>query len=268
MAGTDGPADGDGSRTPDQATPRELMVAAAARELDDGERVLVGIGVPNLACVLAKRTGAPDLRMVYESGTVGSDPASPPLSIGDPALVSGAVGVRPMLDGFNYDLQAGRIDVGFLGGAQVDKHGNINSTVIGDYEDPVVRLPGSGGACEIACNAGRTIVIAPHTERRFPESVDFVTSPGYVGGREGRRELGLDGGPAAVITDKAVCRFDDAGDLYVDSLHPGVDRAAVRAATGWDVAFADDLGTTDPPTDRELRLLREELDPDGLYRER
>ncbi len=249
-------------------TNAELMVVAAARELTDDDTVLVGIGIPNLACNVAKRTHAPNLRMVYESGTVGSNPSSPPLSIGDPNLVTGALAVQPMIEGFEYYLQAGRLDVGFLGGAQIDKYGNINSTVIGDYEDPIVRLPGSGGACEIAGHVDRTLVVTPHSERRFPEEVDFVTSPGYVGGREGRRELGLDGGPEAIVTDLAVCRFDDTGELFVDSLHPGSTRAEVREKTGWEVAFADDLTETPTPTDEELRLIREELDPQGLYTNR
>lgn len=246
-------------------TKTELMVATAARELRDDESVLVGVGVPNLACNLAKRTHAPNLRMFYESGTIDSDPSSLPLSIGDPVLASGATGIVPMYDGFSKYLQAGRIDVGFLGGAQIDRYGNINSTVIGEYDDPKVRLPGSGGACEIASNAHRTLVITNHQKRRFPESVDFVTSPGYVDGREGRKDLGLRGGPEAVITDLAVMRFDEDGELYVTSLHPGVSPKAVQEATGWELSFADDLETTTPPSEEEIRLLREELDPDGLY---
>ena len=253
------------SPAPDEYTKTELMVATAARELRDDESVLVGVGVPNLACNLAKRTHAPRLEMVYESGTIDSEPRSLPLSIGDPVLASGAASVVPMYDGFTKYLQAGRIDVGFLGGAQIDRNGNINSTVIGEYEDPRVRLPGSGGACEIAINAHRTFVITRHRKRRFPESVDFVTSPGYVNGRDGREELGLRGGPEGVITDLAVMRFDDDGELYVSTTHPGVDREEIRKATGWDVSFADDCETTMPPTYEELRLLREELDPDGLY---
>lgn len=246
-------------------TDTELMVARAAGELDDGDTVLVGVGIPNLACNLAKRTHAPDLEMLYESGVVGSNPSSLPLSIGDPVLATGARSIVSMQAGFSRYLQAGRIDVGFLGGAQIDKHGNINSTVIGDYDDPTVRLPGSGGACEIASNAGRTLIITPHSERRFPEEVDFVTSPGYVGGREGRREMGLQGGPEAVITDKAVMRFDEVGELYVETIHPSADREAVQAATGWDLAFADGVGETSTPTEKSLRIIREELDPDGVY---
>jgi glutaconate CoA-transferase subunit B len=246
-------------------TKSELMVVAAARELRNDDSVLVGIGKPNLACNVAKRTHAPDLKMTYESGTIGSNPSSPPLSIGDPALASGAVSIEPMRNGFNYYLQAGRLDVGFLGGAQIDKYGNINSTVIGDYDDPKVRLPGSGGACEIAGHVDRTLVVTPHSARRFPEEVDFITSPGYVDGREGRKELGLDGGPEAVITDLAVCRFDERGEMYVDSVHPNATREEVQAETGWEIEFADDLETTPEPEGEELRLIREELDPDEMY---
>lgn len=243
----------------------ELMVVTAARELTDDDSVLVGIGIPNLACNVAKRTHAPGLGMMYESGTVGSNPDTPPLSIGDPALASGALSIEPMVNGFNYYLQANRLDVGFLGGAQIDKHGNINSTVIGDYDDPIARLPGSGGACEIACHVDRTMVVTPHSERRFPEEVDFITSPGFVGGREGRRELGLGGGPEAIITDLAVCRFDENGEMYVDSLHPESSREDVLEHTGWDITFADDLQTTPEPSAEELRIIREELDPDEQY---
>lgn len=245
-------------------TDTELMVTAAADCLQDGDSVLVGIGVPNLACNLAKQTHAPDLTMVYESGVIDANPSSLPLSIGDPVLVSGAMDLESLHGGFNYYLQAGRLDVGFLSGAQIDRHGNINSTVIGDYEDPDVRLPGSGGACEIASNVERTLIVTPHDRKRFPEEVDFVTSPGYLDGEGEREELGLDGGPAAVITDMAVMGFE-GGEMVVESLHPGVERGAVREATGWDLRFSDDLTTTDVPSDDTLRLIREELDPDGVY---
>ncbi|RQG87891.1 CoA-transferase subunit beta [Natrarchaeobius halalkaliphilus] len=246
-------------------TDTELMIARAAQELENDDTTLVGVGVPNLACNLAKRTHAPDLEMIYESGTIGSNPSRLPLSIGDPVLATNARSVVPMTKGFGYYLQAGRIDVGFLGGAQIDRWGNINSTVIGDYDDPTVRLPGSGGACEIASNTDRTIIIAPHSRRRFPPEVDFVTSPGYVGGRDNRAELGLRGGPEAVITDMAVMHFDDDGEMTVDSIHPDVSKADVAEATGWDIQFASDLDETRPPTEDEIALIRNELDPDGVY---
>jgi len=245
-------------------TDTEMMIVRAAQELDDNDMVLVGVGVPNLACNLAKRTHAPELEMMYESGTVGSDPSSLPLSIGDPVLATGARSIVPMTRGFSYYLQAGRIDVGFLGGAQIDRCGNINSTVIGDYDDPAVRLPGSGGACEIASNSHRTIIISPHTRRRFPESIDFITSPGYVGGRKNREELGLRGGPDAVITDKAVMRFDEEGEMYVQEIHPASSREAIQDATGWELRFGD-VNETPPPTEEEISIIREELDPDGVY---
>ena len=246
-------------------TDTELMITRAAQELRNDDTVFVGVGVPTLACILAKRTDAPDLEMIYESGTIDSDPSRLPLSIADPALATNAGSVVPMAQGFGTYLQAGRIDVGFLGGAQIDRRGNINSTVIGDYDDPKVRLPGSGGACEIASNTHRTIIISPHEKRRFPEEVDFVTSPGYVRGRDNRRELGLRGGPEAVITDKAVMRFDDAGDMYVDTVHPNTAPEDVQESTGWDLQFDDEVGETSSPTGEEIRIIREELDPNGVY---
>lgn len=245
-------------------TNTELMVVRAARELVDGDVVLVGVGIPNLACNFAKRTHAPDLEMIYESGTVGSNPRSLPLSIGDPGLATGARSVVPMLAGFQQYLQGGRVDVGFLGGAQIDRHGNLNSTVIGDYDDPTVRLPGSGGACDIAINAHRTIVITPHQERRFPDEVDFVTSPGHIE-EDVRTRFGMRDGPAAVITDKAVMGFDEEGEMYVESVHPRSSREDVAGATGWNIRFADPLETTEPPSEDDVRLIREELDPEGMY---
>lgn len=250
----------------DDYDPAELMVATAARELRNGESVFVGLGLPSVASTLAKRTHAPDIRMVYESGIVGANPTEDvPYAIAAPELVRGATSTVPMLEVFDTYLQGRRLDVGFLGGAQVDRHGNINSTVIGDYEDPDVRLPGSGGACEIACNVPRTLIVMPHERRRFPEEVDFLTSPGYVDGREGRADLGLPGGPEAIISDKAVMRFDETGEAYVDQLHPGVEREQVQAATGWDLQFADDVGETRPPSRTAVRLIREELDPEDVH---
>ena len=241
------------------------MVVKAAQKLRDGDSVLVGVGVPNLAANLAKRTHAPELRMIYESGTIDSNPSTLPLSIGDPALASGAASVESLNNGFNYYLQAGRIDAGFLGGAQVDRYGNINSTVIGDYDDPDVRLPGSGGACEIASNVKKTIIMTSHQRKRFPKEVDFVTSPGFIDGEGGRERHGLrEGGPVAVITDLAVMGFRDE-KMIVKSIHPGVEMEDVQEATGWDIEFANNVSETEQPTKNELRLLREELDPDGIY---
>src|SRR5215216_5955718 len=185
-------------------TPAELMAVVAARELHDGEVVFVGIGLPNLACNLARATHAPNLVLIYESGAVGAVPERLPVSIGDPALVTGSLMVCSMADVFQLLLQNGRIEVGFLGGAQIDRYGNINTTVVGDYAHPTVRLPGSGGAAEIAVHARRTLVVTRLEHRGFPETVDFVTSPGHRSKGATRRELGMPGaGPTRVVTDKA-----------------------------------------------------------------
>ncbi len=233
---------------------RELMACQAARRLVDGEIVFVGIGLPNLACNLARRRHAPGLVLIYESGAVGATPERVPVSIGDPALVTGALGVSPMTDVFYDYLHAGRIDVGFLQGAQIDRHGNLNTTVVGSYERPAVRLPGSGGACEIALHARRVLIVTPQSRRAFPERVDFVTSPGHLPG--GGRVAGASGaGPVAVITDLGCYGFA-GGELVLESLHPGVSLDEVRANIGWQVAVADELAVTEPPSAEELRLLR------------
>jgi glutaconate CoA-transferase subunit B len=249
-------------------TPSEMMVVRAARELKNGEVVFVGIGLPNVACNLARRLGAPELVLIYESGAVGCVPDRLPLSIGDPCLATDSISVCSMVEIFNYYLQGGRINVGFLGGAQVDRFGNINSTVIGDYDRPKVRLPGSGGACEIAIHAKKVFLITPLSNRTFVKQIDFCTSAGHLGGRPGEREaLGMPGaGPQLVVTDKAIFRFDqDTGEMFLASVHPGVGVEEVRAGVGWPLQVAPDLTTTEPPTAEELRLIREELDPDGAY---
>jgi len=243
-------------------TPAEMMIVASARQLA-GERVcFVGVGLPNIACNLAQRTVAPDLELVYESGVFGSRPARLPLSIGDPTLVTGATAVTSMYELFAYYLQRGLVDVGFLGAAQIDRFGNINTTVIGDYAAPRVRLPGSGGACEIAINAKKVFVIMRQSGRSFVDRIDFRTSPGHSADRTGW----LGAGPTVVVTDLGVYGFDDAsGEMFLASLHPGVKLRDVRDATGWDLRVPDDTGITDPPTAEELRLIREDLDPEGVY---
>ena len=247
-------------------TTSELMVTRAAQELKDGDVVFVGIGVPSLAVNLAHRTHAPGLCMIYESGAVGCVPKRLPISIGDPCLVTGSLGVVPMLDVFNLYLQRGLIDVGFLGGAQVDRFGNINSTVIGDYRKPKVRLPGSGGACEIAALSRRVVIIINNTKRNLPEKVDFLTSPGYLRGGHERERLGMKGGPELVITDMGVYRFDpETREMVLVSLHPGVKVDKIKENTGWDVKVAPDLTETAPPTPRQIRIIREELDPQGIF---
>jgi glutaconate CoA-transferase, subunit B len=244
----------------------ELMIINAARLLYNGDVVLVGVGQPNLACNLARRTHAPDLVMIYEAGVIGAQPARLPLSIGDPTLVSGAMAVCSMYDLFAFYLQRGYIDVGFMGGAQIDKFGNINATIIGDYAHPKVRLPGSGGSKEIAAWAKRCILLTPHQKRRFPEKVDFQTSAGFLHGRAERESAALRGrGPQAVVTDLGILEPDANGEFVLAALHPGASVEQAKANTGWDLKIIEDLRNTEPPTESELHILREELDPSGIY---
>ncbi|MGK2852432.1 MAG: CoA-transferase subunit beta [Candidatus Limnocylindrales bacterium] len=255
---------------PPTFTRSEMMIVAAARALE-GQRVcFVGVGLPNIAVNLAQRTVAPALEMVYEAGVFGARPQRLPLSIGDPTIVTGSTAVVSMFELFGYYLQGGLIDVGFLGAAQIDRFGNINTTVIGDYEHPTTRLPGSGGACEIAINARQVFVIMRQSARSFVERIDFRTSPGNLGGAEQaeriRREGGwLGRGPSVVVTDLGIYHFDEAGEMRLDSLHPGATLEAVRATIGWEIKVAESVASTPPPTADELRLVREELDPGGAY---
>jgi len=247
-------------------TASELMTVNAARLLRDGDTVFVGVGLPNLACNLARHTHAPNLLMIYEAGVIGARPARLPLSIGDPTLVSGATAVCSMYDIFTLYLQRGNVDVGFLGGAQIDRFGNINATVIGDYAHPKVRLPGSGGSMEMAAWANRCYIITPHQARRFPEKVDFRTSAGFLGGRSERKSKGVrGGGPQAVVTDLGIMEPDETGELILTALHPDKTVEQARQNTGWELKVKDKLNITQPPTEKELRILREELDPTGIY---
>jgi len=247
-------------------TSSELLTINAARLLRDSDTVFVGVGLPNLACNLARRTHAPDLLMIYEAGVIGAQPARLPLSIGDPTLVSGALSVCSMYDIFAFYLQRGNVDVGFMGGAQIDRFGNINATVIGDYYHPKVRLPGSGGSMEIAAWANRCYLLTPHQKRRFPEKLDFRTSAGFLGGRRERQAAGLrGGGMLAVVTDLGLMEPDESGEMVLTSLHPGATVEQAKANTGWDLKIAPELRTTPPPSVEELRILREELDPQGIY---
>lgn len=244
----------------------ELMAINAARLLRDGDVVFVGVGLPNLACNLARRTHAPNLYMIYEAGVIGSRPSRLPLSIGDPCLVSGSSAVCSMYDIFTNYLQRGNVDVGFLGGAQIDRYGNINATVIGGYDKPKVRLPGSGGSMEIAAWANRCYIITPHQKRRFPEKVDFVTSAGFLSGKGERQAAGVrGGGPRAVVTNLGMLEPDESGEMVLTALHPGVTVEMARENTGWALKCAADVRVTQPPSAEELRILREELDPEGIY---
>ena len=247
-------------------TSSELMIINAARLLRDGDTVFVGVGQPNLACNLARRTHAPNLVMIYEAGVIGAQPARLPLSIGDPTLVSGSLSVCSMYDIFAFYLQRGNVDVGFMGGAQIDKFGNINATVVGDYAHPKVRLPGSGGSMEIAAWANRCYIMTPHQKRRFPEKVDFRTSAGFLNGRVEREASGVRGGGIlAVVTDLGILEPDQDGELTLVALHPGKTAEQARENTGWDLKAASPLRFTEPPTDLELHILRDELDPDRIY---
>jgi glutaconate CoA-transferase subunit B len=236
----------------------EMMTVAAARRLRDGAVCFVGIGLPSTAANLARRTHAPGLVLVYESGCLGAKPDRLPLSIGDGVLAATADAVVSVPEVFNYWLQPGRIDIGFLGAAQIDRFANINTTVIGDYARPTVRLPGAGGAPEIAACCREVVVVLRHSPRAFVERVDFVTSVGYGDGPGYRERLGLPGaGPRLVVTDLGIMEPDpDSCELTLTQLHPGVTVADVRAATGWDLAVADPVGRTDAPGRDELDVLR------------
>lgn len=238
----------------------EMMSVAAARALGDGMSCFVGIGLPSTAANLARRLHAPKLTLIYESGCLGAKPSRLPLSIGDGELADTADAVISVPEVFNYWLQPGRIDVGFLGAAQLDKFGNINTTVIGpDYTNPKVRLPGAGGAPEIAASCREVFVVLRQNPRAFVDKVDFVTSFGHGSGKGDRERLGLPGaGPTLVVTDLGLLRPDpETAELTLTELHPGVEVGQVVEATGWKLKVADDLGTTPAPTEEELRILRD-----------
>jgi glutaconate CoA-transferase subunit B len=238
----------------------EMMTVAAARALAGHTSCFVGIGAPSTAANLARRMHAPGLALIYESGTIGARPRTLPLSIGDGELAETADAVVSVPEVFNYWLQAGRIDVGFLAAAQLDRYANINTTVIGpDYRRPAVRLPGAGGAPEIAASCQEVFILVRHSRRTFVETVDFVTSVGYGNGPGTRQALGLRGrGPVLVVTDLGVLEPDPVScELTLTRVHPGVQVADVRAATGWKLAVAEPVAVTDPPTGPELELLRE-----------
>ncbi len=243
--------------TEEMATPEETMTINAARELRDGQVCLVGVGPPNAAANLARRLHAPGCVLVYESGAIGAKPVRLPLSIGDDDLAETADELVPVPEIFNYWVSGGRIDVGFLGAAQIDRFANINTTVIGSYEHPKVRLPGAGGAPEIAAMSREVIVMLRHSLRAFVERLDFVTSIGQARSGKPRSELGLPGaGPTVVITDLGVLRPGTDGELELSAVHPSASLDEIRAATGWDLRTREPLETTEPPTEEELETLR------------
>ena len=247
------------SRAVSAATPTETMTVVAARALRNDDVCFVGIGAPSEACNLARLTHAPDIVLIYESGTLQTRPDVLPLSIGDGELCETALTTVPVVEMFQYWLQGGRISKGFLGGAQIDRFANINTTVIGDYDHPKVRLPGGGGAPEIAGSCREVLVTAKHSSRTFVDTVDFVTSLGHGGGPGDRAAEGLTtAGPVLVVTDLCTLAPDpQTRELVVTSLHPGVTREQVSDATGWPLRFADEVATTPPPTDEELHVLRD-----------
>lgn len=237
----------------------EMMTIAAARRLRNGAVCFVGIGLPSKAANLARLTSAPDVVLIYESGPIGAKPSVLPLSIGDGELAETADTVVATSEIFRYWLQGGRVDVGFLGAAQVDRFGNINTTVVGDYHNPKVRLPGAGGAPEIAGSAKSVLIILKQSARSFVDKLDFVTSVGHGEGGDSRKRLGLPGaGPVGIITDLCIMEPEaDSNEFVVTTLHPGVSREQVTAATGWAVRFADELVYSEEPTEVELTALRE-----------
>jgi glutaconate CoA-transferase subunit B len=239
-------------------TSSDMMAVAAARALQDGATCFVGIGIPSLAANLARHSHAPNLVLIYESGAIGAKPSRPPLSIGDGELADTADAVVSVPEIFAYWLQAGRIDVGFLGAAQIDRFANLNSTVLGPYDRPQVRLPGAGGAPEIASSCAEVMVVMRQSIRSFVAGLDFRTSVGFGGGPGDRARLGLRGaGPTLVVTDMGLLRPDpETCELVLTDLHPGVTVGEARAATGWPLVVADDLGAVAPPTELELNALR------------
>jgi glutaconate CoA-transferase subunit B len=236
----------------------EMMSVTAARALRDVNACFVGIGLPSTGANLARRTHAPDLVLVYEAGAIGAKPPRLPLSIGDGMLGETADAVVGVPEIFNYWVQPGRIDVGFLGAAQIDRFANINTTVVGDYASPKVRLPGAGGAPEIAASCGEVIVIVRQSKRAFVERVDFITSVGHLDGPGARERLGLRGkGPTKVITDLGILEPDpETAELVLTHVHSGITPEQAQEATGWDLKIAADLKTTEPPTEEELKALR------------
>jgi len=238
---------------------QEMMQVAAARRLSNEDVCLVGIGEPSVACNLARLTHAPDIKLIYESGTIGTKPDVLPLSIGDGVLCDRALTTVSLPEIFQYWLQAGRISVGFLGGAQIDRFANLNTSIIGNYATPTVRLPGAGGAPEIATGCERVFIIMEMSRQRFVEKLDFRTTLGHGDGGSNRRDLGIHTtGPVAVITDLCVMEPEaESNEMVVTSLHPGVEMEQVREACGWELRFALELEETPSPTELELRALRD-----------
>ena len=246
----------------------ELMVVEASRYISDGDTVLVGTGMPMVASLFALKNHAPHMCYVVETGPIAPEVIPTPISVSDPRVMYRAVRLGSLLDALGGVLQRGLADVAFLGGAQIDQFANVNSTVLGDFDSPKVRFPGSGGANDLASHAKKVLIITRHEKRRFPEHCDYITSPGYIDGPDGRKKAGL---PVPypdihVVTDLTVMSIDKTeGRLRVTKLMPGVSLEQVRENTLFQPLAAPEVVTVDPPTEPELRLLREEVDPVGMY---
>lgn len=247
-------------------TREEIMAVAACREIRDDEVAIIGTGLPMIAAYLAKHTHAPGVSLVFESGIIDAFPKSLAIGVGDFRLMTNCVKVSGLYYALSL-LQGNFVDLGFLGAAEIDQYGNINSTVIGDYFKPKVRLPGSGGANDIASMAKRVVVIVPHERRKFPQRCQYVTTPGFLDGPEGRQQAGLrGGGPIRVITNLAVLGFDEqTKKMQLESLHPGTSLEEVQEQTGFELLASGEVPETDPPTREQLRLLRDVIDPEGFY---
>lgn len=247
-------------------TLQEMMAVAAAREIKDGEKVIIGTGLPLLGAFLAQKTHAPNMVAIYESGAIDCKPMVTPFSVADSVLVPGSAMQGGLMEGLGV-VHAGDLDVGFLGGAQIDKYGNLNTHVIGNYRSPKVRFAGSGGSNDIGAGCKRTVVMMLHQKQRFPAKVDFVTTPGYFGGGDERDKYGFYGkGPSVVISTLGILRFDaKTKEMYLESYHPGVNIDDIKANTGWDLKIAKDVRETERPTPELIRILRDECDPTGVF---
>jgi glutaconate CoA-transferase subunit B len=243
----------------------EMMICVASRYLEDGKTVAVGTGAPCAAAMLAQKTRSPNLIILFEAGGVAPILPEMPISVGDSRTFFHAVMAAGMVEMMTTCCR-GQVDYAFLGGAQIDKYGNINSTIIGDYYKPKVRFPGSGGANDFASLCWRTMIMTLHSKARFVEKCDFITSPGFLSGGSSRQEAGLpEGGPYKIITDLAVMGFDEESKaMTIESLHPGVDLAKVQSETGFELIIPAEIGHTEAPTEEELRILREEVDPSKM----
>ena len=247
-------------------TLQEMMAVAAARELKDGEKVIIGTGLPLLGAFLAQKTHAPNMVAIYESGAIDCKPLETPFSVADAVLVPGAAMQGGLMEGLGI-VHAGELDVGFLGGAQIDKYGNLNTHVIGDYDNPKVRFAGSGGSNDIGAGCKRTIVMMLQQKQRFPEKVDFLTTPGYFNGGRAREKYGFfGGGPSVVISTMGIMRFEsETKEMYLESYHPGVSVDQIRENTGWDLKVAPNVHETERPSSELIRILREECYPTGVF---